>query len=331
MELFVPFAEKHHVDAEKPIVLTYDGHDSHETDMMMKAAYKHGVICHAFPSKVTHKMQPLDVGVFSSVQHAWSKHCDKHLAEGIEIDRYNFIHEYMSTQNAITLELIKNTFKKTGLYPLNPSVFTERDFAPSMASSSKAHMPSSYPTKFPSSPFSFTTDTEMDVDDLDLDASARSGDQEAETDSEDDEDYIPGNEEPEEGNSSDIELESDGESILDINEQETNEENTADTTTDDPEPAAAPTPIQSLPQPLASSSTTHSNESATHVTRSSSPLSEPLPVPFLPPYSHAMSLSKDALWNQLQQMYHNNKKLLEIIQMLTAQLQSANAHCTLCQ
>jgi hypothetical protein len=44
-----------------------------------------------------------------------------------------------------------------------------------------------------------------------------------------------------------------------------------------------------------------------------------------------MSLSKDALWNQLQRMYHDNKKLLEIIRMLTAQLQSANAHCTLGQ
>ncbi|KAG1854431.1 hypothetical protein DFJ58DRAFT_660321, partial [Suillus subalutaceus] len=36
-DLFVPLAEKHRVNPEKPIVLTYDGHDSHETDIMKRA------------------------------------------------------------------------------------------------------------------------------------------------------------------------------------------------------------------------------------------------------------------------------------------------------
>lgn len=89
----------------------YDGHETHETNVMKRAASNHGAICHAFPSKVTHKLQPLDVGVFSSVKRAWTKHYNRYLAEGIEMDRYNFIHEYMSTQHVITPELIDITCK----------------------------------------------------------------------------------------------------------------------------------------------------------------------------------------------------------------------------
>ncbi|KIK74885.1 hypothetical protein PAXRUDRAFT_81795, partial [Paxillus rubicundulus Ve08.2h10] len=50
--------------------------------------------------------------VFSPVQRLWTKHCDKRLAEGIEIDHYNFIHEYMSIHSVITPTLIKKAFKK---------------------------------------------------------------------------------------------------------------------------------------------------------------------------------------------------------------------------
>ena len=152
--LFVPYAEKHRVHTEKPIVLTIDGHDSHETAEFKGIAFKHGIIIHAFPSKTTHKTQPLDVGVFSSVQRAWTKHCDKRLADGVGIDRYNFIHEYMEIHHVITPELVQKAFKKTGLYPLNPSAFGDEDFAPSLASSNTAPVPPSFPPDTASPSFS---------------------------------------------------------------------------------------------------------------------------------------------------------------------------------
>jgi len=109
-----------------------------------------------------HKIQPLDVGVFSSVQRAWTKHCDKQLANGVEIDCYNFIHKYMAIHHVITPELIQKVFKKTGIYPLNPSIFTDKDFAPSLVYSTTAHLPTSYPSKIPSSPMAASSDLEDD-------------------------------------------------------------------------------------------------------------------------------------------------------------------------
>ncbi|KIJ13520.1 hypothetical protein PAXINDRAFT_38740, partial [Paxillus involutus ATCC 200175] len=68
---FIPQAKQHCIDPTKPIILTMDGHDSHDTNEFKAITYKHGIIMDAFPSKTTHKLQPLDVGVFSSVQRAW--------------------------------------------------------------------------------------------------------------------------------------------------------------------------------------------------------------------------------------------------------------------
>lgn len=81
---FIPFAQNHGVDLNKPIILTLNGYESHETNMFKSVAYKHGIIVHAFPSKTTHPMQPLDVDVFSVLQHTWTKHCDNSLANGVE-------------------------------------------------------------------------------------------------------------------------------------------------------------------------------------------------------------------------------------------------------
>ena len=65
--MFVPFATAHCV-ANKPIVLTLDGHDSHETPAMQHVAFENNIILFCFPSKTTHKLQPLNVLVVSPVQ-----------------------------------------------------------------------------------------------------------------------------------------------------------------------------------------------------------------------------------------------------------------------
>jgi len=183
-DVFVPEAEKRCIN-DKPIVLHLDGHNSHETDALKRVAYRHNIIIHAFPSKTTHKIQPLDVGVFSSVQRAWSKHCDSRLAAGVEITRTNFIHEYMAIHDVITPSLVQKVFRKTGIYPLNPDVFTDQDYAPSMASSSVAHLPPSYPlADIPSSPI-----PNMDLD-LDESDQASSAPEDTDRDSEDTE-YLP--------------------------------------------------------------------------------------------------------------------------------------------
>jgi DDE superfamily endonuclease len=66
-ETFIPFATAHKV-TDDPILCLVNGHDSHETDELWKLTYEFNIIVLAFPSKCTHKLQPLDVLVFSQVQ-----------------------------------------------------------------------------------------------------------------------------------------------------------------------------------------------------------------------------------------------------------------------
>ena len=117
--------------------------------------------------KTTHKLQPLDVGVFSVLQCAWSAHSGDLAAKRITIDRHNFIPEYLAVwEKAITPELIIKAFRKTGISPFNPSMFLEEDFGPSMASSLGLHLPTSYPDLTPSSPPAIPTDDEDSDDDF---------------------------------------------------------------------------------------------------------------------------------------------------------------------
>ena len=178
-----------HRVCDKPIVLNYDGHDSHETVEMQRAAFDKNIILVAFPSKMTHKTQPLDVSVFASVQNAWSQHCDKRVAEGITMDRYNVIHEYLKIRHVITPELVKTAFRKTGIYPLNPDIFTADEFAPSKSFSSVAHVPPSFPIDILSSPPAHSS--ELEATDAEYSPSEIGSESHSESDSESDSD-LPG-------------------------------------------------------------------------------------------------------------------------------------------
>jgi hypothetical protein len=74
-DTFIPFATAHKIN-NNPILLLVDSHDSHETDKLWKLTFNSNIIVLAFPSKCTHKLQPLDVLVFAQVQRWWSKQCD---------------------------------------------------------------------------------------------------------------------------------------------------------------------------------------------------------------------------------------------------------------
>ena len=61
--------------------------------------------------------------------------------------REDFVKEYMDVRAAsFKPTTIKQAFKKSGMYPINPEVFTDTDFAPSISTSTSAcFVPASYP------------------------------------------------------------------------------------------------------------------------------------------------------------------------------------------
>lgn len=110
-------------------------------------AVEHNIHLFCLPPHTTHRLQPLDVGVFGPFQRKWADRCDDVLDEtGEEIRRADFVKEYMGVRKQTFLETtIRKAWEQSGIRPLNPGIFTERDFAPSFVTSTHAHVPSGYP------------------------------------------------------------------------------------------------------------------------------------------------------------------------------------------
>ena len=144
---FIPQATARRENPEEPIVLVLDGHASHKTPEMLRAALEHNIEFHFLPPHTTHRLQPLDVGIFGPLQGKWQERCDEVISEtSAEIPRSQFIKEYMGVRNEVfTEELIKSAWKKAGMWPLNPKKITEKDFAPSKLMSYSASLPPGYP------------------------------------------------------------------------------------------------------------------------------------------------------------------------------------------
>jgi hypothetical protein len=90
IETFIPFSNNHKV-TDAPILLLLNGHNLHKLDAFRKAAFKHNIIIITFPSKCTHKLQPLDVVIFAQTQRHWSNHCDNRIVYHVKINHYNII------------------------------------------------------------------------------------------------------------------------------------------------------------------------------------------------------------------------------------------------
>ncbi|KAL7280360.1 hypothetical protein ACG7TL_005284 [Trametes sanguinea] len=133
--------------SDAPILLIYNGHGSHATPALVELALQHNIHLFCLPPHITHKLQPLDVGVFAQVANAWTKHCDAVCAEtDREMRREDIVCEYMSIRKAaITRQLVQSAFRACGLNPMNPHVFKPEDFAPSKITSLHAHFPHSFP------------------------------------------------------------------------------------------------------------------------------------------------------------------------------------------
>lgn len=154
---------------------------------MIRLGYEHNIFLFCLPPKTTHKLQPLDVGIFSPLARNWFAHCDLRVAQGNPICRTTVIREYMIVcAKSMLPETVLIAFRKSGLNPLDRTVFTEDDFAPSKASSTLAHVPHGYPADIPTSPImakSSDVETTTDGDfSPSVDVTESSGDTSAEGD-----------------------------------------------------------------------------------------------------------------------------------------------------
>lgn len=65
---------------------------------------------------------------------------------GEEILTVDFFNEYMAARGlAFKPDTITSAFEQCGIHPLNPNIFTNADFAPSVSYSTHHYVPSPYP------------------------------------------------------------------------------------------------------------------------------------------------------------------------------------------
>lgn len=71
-------------------LLILDGHNSHVSIEFVKFCKEHGIELACFPSHATGFLQPLDVGIFGPLSHAWSKVLTNEMTGGVHIRKQDF-------------------------------------------------------------------------------------------------------------------------------------------------------------------------------------------------------------------------------------------------
>jgi hypothetical protein len=143
---FIPQAKARNASG-KPMLLISDGHRSHETIELREAALRDNIHLYCIPPHTSHRLQTLDVGVFGPLQRAWQKRSLLILEErGQSIMCRDVPREYLIARTkSVTETTILAAWRKAGIKPFNPEIFTLEDMAPSFASSTTAPLPKSFP------------------------------------------------------------------------------------------------------------------------------------------------------------------------------------------
>lgn len=119
---------KHVEDLDKPVLLSFDGHNSHLTYNTVKAAIDNNIILLCLPPNTSHALQPLDVGVFRPAKVIWRKVLNTWFTESRmeSVDKAVFprllarLWQQLQPQNAI------GGFRGSGLYPANRKAVMHR-------------------------------------------------------------------------------------------------------------------------------------------------------------------------------------------------------------
>jgi hypothetical protein len=116
---------------ENPTLLLMDNVDTHFSAACLDLAKNSGVVVFTFPPHCTHKLQPLDVGLFGPFKRYYDSAIHNFILSnpGVPVTIYHvagFVNEAL--RRAGTPNVIINSFKKTGIVPYNPNIFDDSDF-----------------------------------------------------------------------------------------------------------------------------------------------------------------------------------------------------------
>jgi hypothetical protein len=123
-------------------LLILDGHNSHLTYGFIQICERNKILVICLPSHTTHRLQPCDVGVFRPLAASWKAEVNVASRQLIKINKYNILKYYHAAHTrAFTTTTIKAAFRKTGIWPIDPSIIKDDAFAPALNTTTKAAQP----------------------------------------------------------------------------------------------------------------------------------------------------------------------------------------------
>ena len=134
-------------DERERRLLIVDGHSSHVNMKFIDYADRNRILLVILPPHSTHRLQPLDVGVFSPLAKAYSQQVDEHLRTGfgyIRMTKRDFWKLfYPAWSQALTAKNIALGFAATGIHSLQPDRVLDHFNHDSTPPSSKPPTPTS--------------------------------------------------------------------------------------------------------------------------------------------------------------------------------------------
>ncbi|RPA92449.1 hypothetical protein L873DRAFT_1566000, partial [Choiromyces venosus 120613-1] len=105
-------------------LLLVNGHSSHVNMKFLDFCISQKIIPYCLPLHITHRLQPLDVCIFSPYKHQYQKELTHHVERHeYGVSKENFYEILMITWRAsFTLTNIQSRFCNTGLVPINRNI-----------------------------------------------------------------------------------------------------------------------------------------------------------------------------------------------------------------
>ncbi|XP_045450146.1 uncharacterized protein LOC123658900 [Melitaea cinxia] len=121
-----------HLGEDPPALLIFDGHSTHIQLRILEEAQKRGVTIIKLPSHASHLLQPLDLSVFKSMKNTWDEKLVQwqRLNVGKRLPKDEFSRIIGEVWRELNPIIIRNGFKKGGIYPFNRHAVPEDKFDP---------------------------------------------------------------------------------------------------------------------------------------------------------------------------------------------------------
>ncbi|XP_063220582.1 uncharacterized protein LOC134529986 [Bacillus rossius redtenbacheri] len=137
IEVMKHFVRHTNSSKDSPTLLLFDNHESHLSLEVINIARDNGVTIVTFPPHCSHRLQPLDVAVYKAFKSFYNAAVDTWMMQhpGNTLTLYDIAGIVkIAHERGLTPGNIMSGFRKSGIYPFDRHIFTDKDFLCSFVS-----------------------------------------------------------------------------------------------------------------------------------------------------------------------------------------------------